>query len=244
MFSGSHLVKTTKFKNPVYIGDPINAVRVFNELRADELILIDILATVNKKPIQLELIKRIGKEAFMPFSIGGGIHKFEDAKEIIGAGAEKVILNSASFLNTKLLSEISNHYGHQSLAVSLDIKKNIFGKYSIYINRGKVKINGDIFEWLSKFQDFGAGEFFLNFIDNDGKMEGYNMEFSRKIVNFTQVPVVVCGGGRSFNDIKALISSGSASAAAAGSMFVFQGPRKAVLLNYPSKKDLRSLCEN
>lgn len=234
------LVKTTNFKNPRYIGDPINAVKIFNDLNADELVFLDVSATRNDRKISLELINKIGEEAFMPFSVGGGISSIEEISQIIHQGAEKVILNTSLFQNPNLIKEASNNFGSQSVTVSIDVKKSYFGSYFIYSNCGKKKQKISLIDWIKRTVDLGAGEIIVNSINNDGMMNGYDLELINIVANEAKIPVVACGGAKSITDFKMAFKSG-AHAVAAGSMFVYHGQRKAVLINYPGPDDMKLL---
>jgi cyclase len=231
------LVKTVKFDKYKYIGDPINAVRIFNDLEADELIFLDILASKEKRTISLDIVRAIGDEAYMPFAIGGGIRTVEDATRIISAGAEKVVLCSAAVERPALISEIAAAAGNQSVVVSIDFKKNIFGKYHVYSLSGGAKSSYDPVDFAIKAAELGAGELMIHGIQQDGTMMGYDLEIISKISQSVSIPVVACGGAGSMKDLKNAYDVG-AHALAAGSIFVYHGPRNAVLVNYPGKEEL------
>lgn len=235
------LVKTIKFKNPTYVGDPINAVKIFNDLKADELVFLDITATREKRLPPLDLLKNISEEAFMPFAAGGGIQSAEDAKKIIDAGSEKVVINSASVTNPEVVSRIANHFGSQSVIVSIDVKKNLWGKYKVCIEGGSKMTNIDPEPHAIRMEQAGAGEIFINSIDLDGTMSGYDVELIRLISDAVKIPVIACGGAGTLEDFAKAIKIGHASAVAAGSMFVFHGPRRAVLINYPEQHEMEYL---
>jgi len=237
------LVKTIKFdkKKAIYLGDPINAVRLFNDLEADELIILDITASVEKRVFPLDLVKKFGDEAYMPFSVGGGINSIEDIRNILASGAEKVILNTAAFLKPKFVYEAASLFGNQSIIVAMDIKKNILGKHRIYISDGTRVIEGDAVDHARRIESLGAGEILVNFIDRDGTMIGYDLEFIREISDSVSIPVIACGGAGNLNHLVAGATEGGASALAAGSIFVFHGRRNAVLINYPDRKELQEL---
>jgi len=235
------LVKTVRFRKPVYVGDPINAVKIFNDLHADEMVFLDISATKENRLVPLELLKDISEEAFMPFAAGGGIKTFDDAKKIINAGAEKVVVNSAAVATPELISEIADHFGNQSVIVSIDVQKNFFGKFKVCINGGGKVTDLHPGEHAAKMEKAGAGEILINSIDRDGTMSGYDCELVKLVSDAVSVPVIACGGAGSLKDFADAVSKGGASAAAAGSMFVFHGPRRAVLINYPEEKELEAL---
>lgn len=238
LLKGKGLVKTIKFKNPTYIGDPINAVKIFNDLKADELIFLDITASKEGRCVDYKLVKDLGDEAFMPFGVGGGISYLDQIEELFKAGAEKVIINTNAILNPDLVKKASEHFGSQSVVVCLDVKKNFFGKYEVYIKDGSENTHLNPIELALKMQNLGAGELIINSIDNDGVMKGYDITLIKMISTKLEIPVVACGGAWKLEHFKEAYYEGNAHALAAGSMFVFHGPRRAVLINYPSKKEI------
>lgn len=228
----SRLVKSIKFSNNKYVGDPINAVKIFNDLEVDELILLDINATKNNCEPDYIHIEEIVSEAFMPVAVGGGIKKFSIADKLINIGIEKVILNNCLFESTRIIEEIANKFGTQSVVAAVDLKKDFFGNIKIYNHVTKKTIKTTVTEHINKCIDSGTGELFLNFVDNDGTFSGYNHEVVSEICQNIKIPVVVCGGAKSIDDMIKVIHSG-ASAAAAGSLFVYTGKHNAVMINYP-----------
>lgn len=238
------LVKTVKFKKNRYIGDPINAVRIFNDLEADELVFLDITASKDKRTISLDLVKEIGDEAYMPFAVGGGITSIKDVEEILKAGAEKVVFNTALQHNIDIISETALKFGSQSVIASVDVKKNLFGKYVVYVKSGKIKINTPLLDFVKQIEEKGAGEIIINSIDNDGVMNGYDIELIKSVSNVVDIPVIACGGAWELNHLKEATEKGFASAVAAGSMFVYHGPRKGILVNYPEKEELNKTFSN
>lgn len=228
------LVKTVGFDKYNYIGDPINAVKIFNEKEVDELVFLDIHASKEKRTIDTSIIKEIADEAFMPFAAGGGIKNVASALAIIKAGAEKVVINSAFIERPALVTEIANEIGNQSVIVSIDAKKNWLGKWHCYGYSGTRKADKTPLELALLAEDFGAGEIMLTGINNDGTMEGYDLELIETICQKTSIPVIASGGAGKIEDFKKAINAG-ANASAAGSMFVYHGPHKAVLINYPEK---------
>jgi imidazole glycerol-phosphate synthase subunit HisF len=242
LYSNGGLVKTKQFKNPRYVGDPINAIKIFNDKEVDELILLDIDATKNKKGPNYNLVNDVAKECFMPFSYGGGITKLEEIKILLKSGAEKIVINSASLMDEALIQNAANQFGNQSIVVCLDIKKNWLGKYFVYTHKGEKNSGLSPVEFAKKMEALGAGELILQFIDRDGTYRGYNLELLKELSQAVSIPVVACGGARKIEDFSAAIESG-ASAVAAGSMFVFYGPLKSVLINYPSNKELMELFQ-
>ena len=241
LLKNSGLVKSVKFKNFRYIGDPINAVKIFNDLKADELVFLDIEASKHNRKISLDFVKKVGSEANMPFSVGGGIKTINDIVEIINAGAEKVILNSFAYVNKELINEASKEFGTSTIVVSIDIKKQSVKGNRVFIYSGKKTTGLNPVDYAKKMEDFGAGELIINSIDRDGTMSGYDINLIKSISQNVSIPVVALGGAGSLSDFKKIIFQGYASAVAAGSLFVYHGPRNAVLINYPSKEELIKL---
>lgn len=225
------LVKTVKFSKDRYIGDPINAVRIFNKKEVDELVLLDIGASRNGTPPNFMEIKEIVSEAFMPVGYGGGISKMEHIEQLFNIGVEKVILNSVIFQNKELIEEAIKIYGSQSIVASIDVKKDIWGSYKIYSNSGKKKQNISLDSCIKLIQEIGFGELVINNIDKDGTMQGYDLDLIEKVTAMLEIPVVSVGGAGTITDFIKAIKAG-ASAVAAGSMFVFQGVHRAVLISY------------
>ncbi len=232
------LVKSKEFKNEKYVGDPINAVKIFNDKEVDELIFLDIMASRDNKSPDLVYIEDIASECFMPICYGGGITKIEEVRDILQAGVEKISLNSVIFKNPNFVKEVSNKFGSQSVVVSIDVKKNLFGKYSIYSDRGTKNMKLDPIMFAKELEMLGAGEILLNSIERDGHMAGYDLELIKKVSQEVNIPVIAGGGAGRLEHLKNAISTGKASAVAAGSLFVFHGPHRAVLINYPTQKDL------
>lgn len=241
LLKGKGLVKTVKFKAPRYIGDPINAVKIFNDLKADELIFLDITASKENRSISADLVKDIGDEAFMPFSVGGGITDVEQIEQILKAGAEKVVMNTQAFLNPKLVEQAAKYYGSSSVAVSIDVKKSMLGKYQVWIKDGSLNTKQDPYSFAKTMENAGAGEVIINSIDLDGTMNGYDIGLINNIANNISIPLIACGGAGDLKHLKEVYDNGNASALAAGSMFVFHGARNAVLISYPSKKEIKQL---
>jgi imidazole glycerol-phosphate synthase subunit HisF len=228
------LVKSIKFKDHKYVGDPINAVKIFNEKEVDEIVILDISATAEKRPPNIQQVKEIAGEAFMPLAYGGGITKLGEINELITAGVEKVVLNTVAFYNPQLISDGAKYVGSQSIVVSVDVKKNMWGKYKVFVQNGTNNTNTDPVAYAKKMEDAGAGEIFLNSIDKDGTFLGYDTELVKLISSSVNIPVVAIGGAATVNDFLKAIQSG-ASAVSAGSMFVFQRPYRAVLISYPDQ---------
>jgi cyclase len=237
------LVKSVKFKNYRYIGDPINAVKLFNDLGADELAFLDIPANRENRSISLDFVRRVGDEANMPFSVGGGIRSIKEIQQVLGAGAEKVILNTFASENPDFVKEASDEFGSSTIAVSIDVKKSLFGKELTYIYSGKKATRYDPVTFAKLVEDKGAGEIIINSIEHDGMMQGYDISLIRRVSEAVRIPVVALGGAGSNTDLRKAFTDGYASAVAAGSMFVYHGPRRAVLINYPGSKELDELFD-
>ncbi|MCX2889740.1 AglZ/HisF2 family acetamidino modification protein [Pseudomonas sp. DCB_BI] len=227
------LVKTLKFKDPKYVGDPINAIRIFNEKEVDELILLDISATAARREPDFELLSEIASECFMPICYGGGITKFEHAQRLFALGMEKVSINSASAESFDLITAIAKVYGSQSVVASIDCKKGLFGGYSVCTHNGSNNTKRDPVEFAKALEQAGAGEIFLNSIDRDGTQKGYDLSLIKNVVNNIHVPVVACGGAGSVEDLNSVFEHCQVSAVSAGSLFVFHGKHRAVLISYP-----------
>ena len=243
------LVKTIGFKDSRYIGDPINAVRIFNEKEADELIFLDIMASrkqgfFSKKrdnSIPFDLIAKISKECLMPLTYGGGIKTIEDIKALFNIGVEKVAINTNAIKNPKLVKKASEIFGSQSIIVSIDAKLTNFGKYEAYTNGGSVPTGIDPIELAQKMVSIGAGEICINSIDKDGTMSGYDLDLIKNVADSVSVPVIACGGAGQLNDLRDAYLKGNASALAAGSLFVFHGRKRAVLINYPKRDEFEQV---
>lgn len=231
------LVKSVKFKNHRYVGDPINAVRIFNEKEVDELAILNISASANNLGPDYRKTEEIAGEAFMPISYGGGITSKEQASKLFYCGIEKLIINKAAHTHPALISQIANDYGRQSIIASIDVKKNIWGRYKVYIGNGRINTGKDPLLFARECEKKGAGEILLNSIDNDGTYKGYDMALTKSISSSINIPLILCGGASEISDFRKAMDHG-ASAVAAGSMFVFQRPHNAVLINYPSRKEL------
>lgn len=229
------LVKTVNFKNPKYVGDPINAVKIFNEKAVDELAVFDIDATVLGKEPNYSLIERLASQSMMPLCYGGGVKTVEQAQCIFSLGIEKIALSSAVLQNPKLITEISDRVGAQSVIVVLDVKKKLLGGYEVYTHNGKKATGINPFKFVEDAQKLGAGEIVINSIDKDGVMKGYDLDLIAKIREKISLPMTVLGGAGSLVDIEKVIDQHGVIGVAAGSLFVFKGPYKAVLINYPTQ---------
>lgn len=234
------LVKTTKFKKPVYVGDPINAVKIFNDKEVDELIFLDITATRAGTGIPYKKIEEIASECFMPVCYGGGITNIDEIRKILYLGIEKVAINSAAANNMRFVEDASKEFGASTVVVSVDIAKNFWGKYEVVISGGTKAISTDIFRYVKQIEEAGAGEILINSVDRDGLMKGYDLELIKKVTSIVNIPVVAAGGAGTVQDFSLAVQNG-ASAIAAGSMFVFKGKHRAVLINYPNYETLNTI---
>ena len=238
LLKGESLVKTVKFKKYNYIGDPVNTVRIFNELEVDELIILDIFASRGDKNVNFKILKDIANECFMPLSYGGNIKSLNDAKKIFSIGFEKVVVNSNSFNNLQLIESISNHFGAQSVVGSIDVKESFFNGYKIYSHHGKVKQNDDVITWAKKLEDSGVGELLITSIDREGSWSGYDINLIESINKVVQVPIIANGGCGSVQHIEGVVKKTNVSACAVGSLVVYQKKGMGVLVSFP--KSLKS----
>lgn len=229
------LVKTVNFKKPKYVGDPINAVKIFNEKAVDELAIFDIDATILGKEPNYSLIERLASQSMMPLCYGGGVKTVEQAQRIFTLGIEKIALSSAVIQNPKLITQIADRVGSQSVIVVLDVKKKLLGGYEVYTHNGKKATGVNPFNFVEEAQKLGAGEIVINSIDRDGVMKGYDLELIAKIREKISLPMTVLGGAGSLKDIETVIDKHGVIGVAAGSLFVFKGRYKAVLINYPTQ---------
>jgi cyclase len=235
------LVKTVKFKNPKYVGDPINAVKIFNEKEVDELIFLDIDATKENREPDFNLIKDFASECFMPVCYGGGIRNIEQIKKIFSLGIEKISLGNIALRNDSLIKEAVELFGSQSIIVTVDIKKSIFGKYQIYDYITKKLHKRDYIEYIQHLEKIGVGEILINNVDLEGTQKGYDIQLMQNIVNSVNIPVIACGGAGKLDDFREVKEKANVSAVAAGSFFVFQGKHNAVLITYPKYQELEKL---
>lgn len=236
------LVKTVKFSSATYIGDPINSVRIYNELEVDELIFLDINASQRRLPPPFKKIKEIATECFMPFSYGGGIRTLDDVKRLFDLGVEKVAINTAAVENPSFISQIASIYGSQSVIVAMDVKRTLFGKQLIYTHDGKEKTRKFPLVYAKEVEQLGAGEILLNSVDRDGTMQGFDIELIYSIANSVNIPLIALGGAGELGDIVKAKTAG-ASAVALGSMAVYQNKNKGILINFPEQSTLRRLLE-
>lgn len=235
------LVKTVRYEEFNYIGEPINTVRIFNELEVDELILLDILATRNRVSPDFELISQIASECFMPLTYGGGISNVEDAKQLFNIGIEKIVINSQAFLDHNFISELSNRFGSQSIVASIDVNQNMNGSYTVANNSGIPVPNLDPIEWAAELERMGAGEIFLTSIQHEGTWKGYDIPLISSLTSRVDIPVIANGGAGSVADIGKAINEGGAAGAATGSMVVFQKKNFGVLVHFPPRQKLDNI---
>ncbi len=240
LLKGLGLVKTERFKDPKYVGDPINAVKLFNDLEVDELVFLDITATREGREPAYDRIAEIASEAFMPIAYGGGVRTAAQAARLFQVGVEKVVVTTAAAERPELLTELSEIYGSQSVVGGIDVKRNWRGRPRVMTAGGTRDAGLDPVALAGEFVRRGAGEIMVNAIDLDGTMKGYDLPLVGAIARAVSVPVVACGGAGSLEDVGSVIAAG-ASAAAAGSLFVFKGPHRGVLINYPTRSELETL---
>lgn len=239
LLNNDGLYKTIKFCHPKYVGDPINIVKIFNEKEADELVLLDIGATLENREINIDKIREIASEAFVPLGYGGGIRTVDEVGKLLAAGIEKVIINSSAVNDPELIREASRRYGSQSIVVAIDARRQLFGGYRVYIGGGKEKTSLKPDQWARQVEKLGAGELFLTSIDREGTFNGYDLVLVKSVTSAVNIPVVVNGGAKSIDDFVEAVNLGGASAVAAGSMFIFQKSREGILVSFPGEERLR-----
>lgn len=229
------LVKTVKFRSPTYVGDPLNILRIFNEKRVDEMLLLDIGASKFKTEPDIDLLKQLASECFIPLAYGGGVNSLDIAQTIISVGFEKVSLNSILLRDPSLLTSIANQLGSQSVIAAVDVKKNLFGKYRVYDSSCDRMTSIDPIDHAKDMVRRGAGEIFLNDVSRDGTMIGYDLSLLKQLTTSVSVPVIACGGAGRIQDLDDAFDIGGVAAASAGSLFIFQGKNRSVLINYPTR---------
>jgi len=239
LIRGNGLVKTRKFKDPVYVGDPVNAMRIFSEKEVDEIVLLDIDASREGREPNYELIAEMAGEAFMPAAYGGGIRNLDQVRRLIRAGIEKVVINTAATESTDVIRAAADVFGNQAVVGAVDVKRTILGGYRVVAKSATVEIKAGLEEHVQNLITAGVGEIFVNSVDRDGMMEGYDLQLIRSVTRIVNVPVIACGGAGTVDHLSQAVREGGASAVAAGSMFVFHGKRRAVLINYPTHLDLQ-----
>ena len=232
------LVKTIKFRNPTYIGDPINAVKIFNDKEVDELVFLDITASREGRGPSFEVIREIASECFMPLGYGGGIRTLQDIRDIFAVGVEKAIVNSMALHDLRLVEEAAAEVGSQSIVISMDVKKTLLGGYQVFGDRGTKRTGLNPVNYAQSVETAGAGEILLCSIDREGTGRGYDLELVKSVANAVNIPVVAVGGANSVDDFRRAVDDANASAVSAGSMFVFHGRHRAVLISYPAHQEL------
>ena len=247
------VVKTIQFQNPQHIGEPIYAIKIFNDYEVDELIIVDITLSrsdansnsiSNKNKIPFDLISKISDESCMPITYGGGIRSINDASQLFKAGIEKIAINTSALTTPNIVTEISNEFGRQSVVISIDVRKNNDNSYFVYSNGGQQCAHIDPVTHALNMQSLGAGEILINSIDRDGTMTGYDIPLIRSISSTVKIPVIALGGAAKEDDFCQALHQGGASAAAAGSMFVYYGKKRAILINYPDRFDIEKILED
>jgi cyclase len=239
LLSRTGLVKTRRFRHPVYVGDPINVVRIFNDKEVDELVFLDIEASRRRRPPDLMTLRTVADECFMPFAFGGGISAFEQAKEAFAIGVEKVIINTAATERPQLIEEIAAAYGSQSVVGAVDVRRNWRGQPTVRTHGSSRAYRKPLSEWVARLEELGVGEILLTSVDRDGTGVGFDLDVIRATSELVSVPVIAAGGAGSLRDLSRACDAGAA-AAAAGSLFVFNGPRRAVLITYPDRMELEA----
>lgn len=237
------LIKSIGFKDYRYIGDPINAVKIFNDLKADELVFLDILASKENRTISLDFVKDVGEEANMPFAAGGGITTLEHIKSIISAGAEKVVINTKAAIDPDFIRAASETFGSSTIVVCIDVKKKFLGKEQTWISNGSKATGMDPIEFAQQMEERGAGEIIIQSIERDGAMQGYDIALIRKISEAVNIPVIALGGAGNIQHMKQAFIEAYANGLAAGSMFVYHGARNGILINYPERAEIETIIK-
>jgi cyclase len=232
------LVKTIGFKNEKYIGDPINAVHIFNDLRADELVFLDIDATTKNCLIDIDFVRKIGEEADMPFAVGGGIRTVQQIRDLISAGAEKVVISTYAAENPDFIRQVSDEFGSSTIVVCMDVKKKFLGSNVVWTHGGRKSSHLKPIDFARLMEEKGAGEIIVQSIDKDGSMSGYDIDLIRSISEAVTIPIVALGGAGKMEDLNEVRVNGFANGLAAGSLFVYQSSRRGVLINYPEKRSI------
>ncbi len=232
------LVKTERFRKPRYVGDPINAVRIFNELKADEVVFLDIFATPQGRTISAEFVRRVGEEADMPFAVGGGIRSVEAVRELLAAGAEKVVLGTAAVEDPPFVAEAAGAFGSSTVVVCMDVKRDLWGRRRVWSRRASRRSPYPPEEFARMMEAMGAGEIIVHGVEREGTMRGYDLELLRQVSQAVTVPVVALGGAGRLADFREAVAKGGATAVAAGSLFVFHGRHRGVLISYPERTEL------
>ncbi|MBX3228105.1 MAG: AglZ/HisF2 family acetamidino modification protein [Labilithrix sp.] len=237
----SGLVKTVRFRNAAYVGDPINIVRIFSEKEVDELILTEIRATKDGKRPDFELLEQIASEAFMPICYGGGVRSVDDATRILRLGMEKVSINTAALERPSLVQELATELGSQCVVASVDVQKDALGRYQVFSHADRPVPETNPLRWIDRLIRLGAGEILLNAVDRDGTMEGFDLTLLRLVRGRFDVPVIACGGASDLGNMRAAVREGALSAVGVGARFIYEGPYRAVLVSYLTRSEIESL---
>jgi cyclase len=232
------LVKTRQFKHPAYVGDPINAIRIFNDKEVDELVLLDIAASRSGRGPNLQLIEEVASECFMPLAYGGGVRTVEDMRGLLRLGVEKVIINSAVLADPQLISRAADQFGSQAIVVAIDVHKRLFGKYEVYAHLSGKGTGIGVGDHAKNTERLGAGEILLTSVERDGTLQGYDHELIASVAGSVRIPVIASGGAKDLQDLRQAILASGASAVAGGAIFVFHGKHRAVLITFPSPQEL------
>ena len=245
LLQGRRMVKTTRFQKPVYLGDPVNAVKLFNDKEADELAFVDIDASLHNKPIDFKLVREIADEAFMPLAYGGNIQTVDDVKRLVQTGIEKAIINSRHYDDEKLIPGLARHFGSSTVVAGVDVKRNLLGKPQL-VSRHATLIHKqhNLLDYCRRLESMGAGELLVNSVDRDGMMGGYDVKLMQQIAAAVRIPVIALGGAGTLQHVQDLHQQSNVSAFGAGSIFVYKGPHKAVLINYPQEEAVKQLWKN
>jgi imidazole glycerol-phosphate synthase subunit HisF len=240
LLRGAGLVKTTRFKDAKYIGDPINAIKIFNDKEVDELVLLDITATREGRGPSFAKIEQVASECFMPLAYGGGLASVDDARRVLKLGVEKVVFNTATWRAPDVVRDAAREFGAQAVVASIDVRRKLFGRHEVFVEGGTRGTGEDPVDYARRMEDIGCGEIFLTSIDRDGTMKGYELDLIASVAAKVQIPVIAAGGAGTVADFGAAVREGGAAAVAAGAMFVFHGPHRAVLITYPGQAELEA----
>lgn len=235
------LVKTTRFRDPRYVGDPINVVRIFNEKEVDELALSETVATRDGKSPDFELLEQIASEAFMPLSYGGAIRSVADARQLLRLGIEKVMVNTVAFDDPQIIARLAGDLGSQCVVASVDVRKSWRGAYRVFSHAGRRPPESDPLRWIDRLVRLGAGEIVLNAVDRDGTMNGYDLDLLAQIRGRFDVPIIACGGASTVDDMKRALEAGGLTALGVGARFIYEGPHRAVLVSYLSAGEIATV---
>lgn len=243
LIRGNGLVKTRKFRDAVYVGDPVNAVRIFSDKEADEIVILDIDASREGREPNYELIAEMAGEAFMPVAYGGGVRNLEQIRRLIRSGVEKVVINTLATESTDIIRNAVEVFGSQAIVGAVDVRRKLLGSYTVVVKSATETTRLNLQQHIENLVQAGVGELFINDVDRDGCMTGYDLALVRSVAQ-APVPVVVCGGAGTLDHLREAVHDGGASAVAAGSMFVFHGKHRAVLINYPKALELEKIFQN